>query len=174
MFDGHYLTRGREFAFRGGNVLCDVHKHGTGAVGYGYPERLPQSVRQLFHVAHNEVVLGDGHGYAGDVHFLEAVKADKVGSHVARDCHHGNAVHKRGGNAGDQVGRSGTGSCEHHARLAGCAGISVRRVRRTLFVGGDYMLYPVGIFIKRVVDIEHRAARITENDVRALFHEHFY
>ena len=165
----HRLGRlGREFAGVGGNVLGDVHQDRAFAAALGDAEGGPHGIGQFLHPAHRVVVLGDGHGHALDIGFLETVPPQQRGGHVAGERHHGHAVHEGGRDAGDQVGGAGAAGGQHHAGAAGGAGVAVRRMGRALLVGGQDMADAVGIFIQFVVQVQHRAAGIAENGIHAL------
>ena len=117
-------------------------------------------------------MLGDGHGDALDIGFLEAVPAQKVGGDVAGESHHRHAVHIGGGDAGDQVGGARAAGGQHHAGAAGGTGIAVGRVGRALLVGGQDMGDAVRIFVQFVVQVEHRAPGVAEDGVHPLLTEH--
>ena len=162
------------FGAGAGHVLGNVHQNGAFAAGLGNAEGLPHGVGQLFHMAHHEVVLGDGHGDAGDIHFLEAVLADQIGAHVAGKGHHGNAVHVRSGDAGDQVGGTRAAGGQHHAGAAGGAGVAVRRVGGALLVGGHNVGDLILCLVQFIVQIQDRTAGIAEHGVYTLFDQNFY
>ena len=156
----------------GGHILGDVHQHRALAAGLGNAESGPHGVGQLLHMPHNKVVLGDGHGDAGDENFLEAVLADIAGAHVAGEGHQGHAVHIGGGDAGDQVGGAGAAGGQHHAGAAGGPGVAVRRVAGALLVGGEHMADLVLALVQFVVEVQHRAARVAEQGIHALLHQY--
>ena len=58
--------------------------------------------------------------------------------------------------------------------LAGGPRIAVRRVRRALLVGRHDMRDLVAGLVQRVVQIQHRAARIAEQRVHALLQQHLH
>ena len=118
-------------------------------------------------------MLGNRHGDAGNIDLLEGVLANQAGADVAGDGNHGDRVHIRGGDAGDQIGRARAARGQTDAGFAGCAGISVRRVRRALLVCGQHMPDAVAVEIQRIVNIKNRAARISENGVNALLYQDF-
>ena len=155
----------------GGNILRDVDQHRTRTSGSGNAERIAHGVRQLLHIAHNEIVLGDRHGDAGDIDLLEGVSADEARADVAGDGDHRDGVHISRCDAGDEVGRARAARCEAHADLAGGTGIAVRRMSRALFMCRQNVMNAVAVFIKCVVDIEDRTARVAENGVNALLYE---
>ena len=125
-------------------------------------------------MAHDEIVLGDRHGDTGDVYLLERVAPDQAGADVAGDGDHRDGIHISGGNARDQVGRARARSGQAYADPTGRAGVTVRRVGCALFVGCQYMSNAVAVLVKCVIDIEHCAARVTENCIHALFDQYFH
>ena len=142
---------GGKLAGRGGDILGDIHQHGTLAPRLCNAERRPHRVRQILHAAHGVVVLGDGHRNALDIRFLKGILAQQAGCHVAGKGDHRHAVHIGGGNAGDKVGSAGAAGRQHHTGAPGGAGVAVRRVGSTLLVRGQYMAYTVRVFIQFVV-----------------------
>ncbi len=70
-------------------------------------------------VGDEEVVLGDRHRDAGDVGFLERVRADERAADLSGDGHDRNGVHLRVGERRHEVGRTGTGRRHTDAHLAG-------------------------------------------------------
>ena len=163
-----------KFADRGGDVLGDVHQHGAFAAALGDAEGGAHGVGQVLHVAHREIVLGDGHGDALDVGLLEGIPAQLGGGHVAGESHHGHAVHVGGGDAGDQIGGAGAAGGQHHAGAAGGPGVAVRRVAGALLVGGEDVAHTVGIAVQLIVQIQHGAAGIAEDGVHPLLHQHLH
>ena len=114
-------------------------------------------------------MLRDRHGNAGNINFLEGVLADERYADVAGDRDHGHRIHVSSCNAGDQIGCARARSCQDDTGLARCAGISIGRMRRALFVRGQHMANAVTILVERVVNIQDSASRIAENRVNTLF-----
>ncbi len=109
-------------------------------------------------------MLGDMAGDADGIGFLKRVGADQASRHLTGDDHHRDRIHQRIGDAGNRVGRAGTGCDEHDAGFAGRAGIALRRMGRCLFVADEDVADAL-LFEQRVVDREHRAAGIAEHDL---------
>ena len=129
-----------------------------------------QDARQVLDAAHEIIVLGAVAGDAGRVAFLERVRADEMGRHLAGDADERNRIHQGVGEAGDRVGRAGAGGDEQDADLAGRAGEALGGVRRALFVAHENV--PDLVLVEdRVVDRQHRAAGIAEDDLDALILE---
>ena len=78
--------------------------------------------------------------------------------------------HQRVGQAGDRVGRAGAGRHQHAADLAGRARIAFRGMHRALLVAHQDVPDLV-LREQRVVDRQHRAARIAEQVLDALIGE---
>ena len=112
-------------------------------------------------------MLGRGAGDADRVAFLEGVGADQMAGHLAGDDDERDRIHQRVDHAGYGIGGAGAGGDEHHADLAGRAGIAFGRMRRTLLVPNQDVLQLV-LLEQRIIDREHRAARIAENGVDTL------
>ncbi len=157
-----------------GDVLGQVDEHRAGPAAPCDAERFPYRIGQILHPLDDEIVFGDRHGDAGDVHFLEGVPAQQRHRHIARDGHHRDGIHIRRGNAGDQIGRAGAGGGEAHPHLSGGPGISVGRVGGALLVGGHHMPDPAAVFIKGVIDVEHRPAGIAEHGIDPLLEQTFH
>jgi hypothetical protein len=68
---------------------------------------------------------------------------------------------------GDRIGRAGTGGDQHHARLAGGAGIAFGHVAGALLVAHQDVLDGV-LLVQLVIDRQHRAARISEDMLDAI------
>jgi hypothetical protein len=126
-------------------------------------------VKRLFHdhghvfgVFDQKIVLHDGAGDAHCVAFLESVQPNRVGGYLARDDHHGNAVHIGRGNAGDGIGHARTGCDQRHAYIAGRAGIAVSGMHSGLFMPNQHMLNRV-LLVKSVVDMQHSATGVAPN-----------
>ena len=68
---------------------------------------------------------------------------------------------------GHEVGRAGTARAEAHAHAAGDPGVAVRGVGATLLVP-DQDVAELGIVAQDVVQRQHHAARVAEEDVDSL------
>ena len=79
-------------------------------------------------------MLGDRHGQSGNVDFLEGIPAKQGSPHLTGDGYYRHGIHIGGSQSSDQIGRAGTGSGDANADLAGSAGVTVRRMRRPLFM----------------------------------------
>ena len=136
---------------------------GPGRPGGGDLERLVQGARQFVHVLHQPIVLGAGPGDADRVAFLEGVGADQMGGHLAGEHDQRNGIHQRVGEAGDRIGGAGARGHQHHARLAGGAGIAFGGMSGALLVAHQHMGDAIRRLEERVIDRQHRAAGIAEN-----------
>ena len=124
------------------------------------------TLRQFGDVLHQVVVLGAGPRDADGVAFLEGVVADEMGRHLSGDADDRDGVAERIGQAGDRVGGAGTRGHQHAADLAGRARIAFGRMHGALLVPHQNVLHAVRLLEQRVVDRQHRAARIAENVLR--------
>ena len=79
-------------------------------------------------------MFGDRHRQSGNVDFLEGIPAKQGSPYLTGDGNYRYRIHIRGGQAGHQIGRAGSGGGDTDAGLPGGAGISIRRMRRPLFM----------------------------------------
>ena len=147
-------------------VLRDVHQHRSRTAGAGDVERLVERRRDVVHIGHQVVVLGDGQGDAGHVRLLEGVGADERAADLTGDADDGRRVEHGGGDSGDHVGRPGPGGRDGDPHLAGRPGVAVGHVGSALLVA--YQDVPDGIVQHRVVRRQDGAAGIPEHRVHPL------
>lgn len=60
-------------------------------------------------------MLGNGHGNAGGVNFLEGVAAQKAGADIAGNGYHGYTIHIGGSDTGDEIGGAGAAGGQNNA-----------------------------------------------------------
>ena len=149
------------------DVLGDVDNHGARTSGAGDVEGLVQHAREVVDVLDEPVVLGAGPRDADGVALLEGVVADQVRGHLAGDAHDGNGIHQRIGEAGDGIGGAGAGRDQHHADLAGRAGIAFGGVHRAALLAHQDVL-DLLLLEQLVVDRQHGAAGVAEDVLHAL------
>jgi hypothetical protein len=158
------------------HVLRDVDDHRAWTAGSRDMESLVQDSRQFGDVLHQVVVLGAGPGDADGVAFLEGVGADQVGGDLAGDDDQRNGIHQGVDDAGDRVGGAGTRGDQDHSGLAGGACIAFSRMGGALLVA-DQDVLQLRLREERVINRQHRAARIAEQHLDALVeeraHDHF-
>ena len=118
-------------------------------------------------------MLGHRHGDTVDIDLLEGILAQQGQGHVAGDRNNRNAVHVSSGDAGDQIGRSGTAGSHADTYFAGGARIAVRRVRGALLMGCQIMSDLISLFIKCIIYIQDRTAGISENGIHTLLEQAF-
>ena len=158
------LRRPGERALALEHVLGDVDEHWPGASAGGDVERLGDDAGDVVAVAHQEVVLGDRHRDAGDVGFLERVRADQGPADLAGDRHHRDRIHVGVGQRRHQVGGPGTRGRHTDPDPAGGVGVPAGSVTTALLVAHQHVTQLVGVE-QRVVDRQHRAAGDAEDDV---------
>ena len=142
-------------------VLGNVDHHRTRPAALGDMERLVQHARKLADVLDEVIVLGAGPRDADRVAFLEGIVADQMGRHLPGDAHDRDRIHERIGQAGDCIGGAGAGGHQHAADLAGRAGIAFGGMHGALLV--PHQDVPDLLLLEqRVIDRQHRAARIAE------------
>ncbi len=124
-----------KFADRRRYILCNIHQHRTGPTALRDIKRPPQGICKLFHIFHYIAMFGDRHGHTCNVNLLKAVLSQHGQRNVSRDGHHGDGIHKRCGNTCYKICSAGTACCQTHSHLSRGPGITVRRMRRSLFMG---------------------------------------
>ena len=119
-------------------------------------------------------MFGDGHGNAGDIDLLETVTSEKGNRHICCDRNDRNRIHIGSGDTSDQIGCTGTGGRHADAHFSGSSGITVCRMRSSLFMGGQDMMDFLVMFIKFIINIQDRTARIPKNGIHTLFFQAFH
>ena len=114
-----------------------------------------------------------GHGYADDVHLLEAVSADEVTGDVSGYGDHRHGIEECGSYAGDKVGRTGTRCSYDNADLSGSSCIAVCGMRSALLMGGQDVSDTVAAEVQLVEEVDDLSAGVAEYGVAALFNESF-
>ncbi|MNV76790.1 hypothetical protein D3C71_1701680 [compost metagenome] len=110
------------------------------------------------------------HRNAGNIRFLECVRADQAGEDVAGNYHQRNRVHISRRNTGDQVRCARTGSGDTDAYLAARSCVTVRCMNGSLLMPGQHMV-EIRKSIERIVNIQNGAARISEHGIDTLQHQ---
>ena len=150
-------------------VLRDVDQHRARAARLRDGERLENRRRDVLRARHQVVVLRDRQRDARDVGFLKRVGSDQLAAHLAGDADDRRAVHHRGGDAGDHVGRARPGRRNGDADLAARARVAVGHVRRALLVPDEDVADRIAEH--RVVRGQNRPARIAEDIGHPLAHQ---
>ena len=116
-------------------------------------------------------MFGDRHGDAVDIDFLEGIFAQKRQCHVAGDGNDRNTVHIGSRNTGDKIG--GTRPAGRHADtdFSGRTGVAVRCVGGTLLMGSQIVIDLISVFVKCIIYIQDRTARITKNGIHTLLEQ---
>ena len=169
--DGHFFDR-RVVKLSAEDVLGNVYQHRSGPSRPGDMERFGNDAGQLFHVFDQPVVLGDRHGDAGDVGFLERIGADEICLDLARDGDNRHRVHHGVGNGRDQVRRARSRSRKADADFAGGERIAFGHMARTLLVAHQNML-DVRELVERVIQRDDGPAGITKDRINAFALEAF-
>ena len=160
-----------KFADSRGDILRDINQNRTWAVALCDFKRLTDGICQLGNVAHDEVMLGNRHGDAGNIDLLEAVASNQRGADVAGDGNHRNGVHVCGRDAGDQIGCTRTGRSEYNTNLTGCACIAICRMGSALLMRRQDMTDAVRILVQLIINIQNCTARIAENRIGTLLEQ---
>ena len=99
------------------------------------------------------------------------ILADERRGHLAGDEDHRRAVHHRGVNAGDEVGRAGARGGHRDAHLASGAGIAVSHVGGALLVPYKYVVNAV--VQHRIVGGEDGSTGVAEDRLDPHVRQHF-
>src|SRR5438034_8618641 len=165
--------------FRQQDVLGHVDVHRTWAARAGQVEGLAHHPRQIFGVAHEEVLLRYWNSDARDVSFLKGVSADHAVGHVGGNRHQRDRVHVSVTDASHQIRRAWAAGAETHThgplllRLADRSrgsGVAIGHVTRALLVADEDVLQGRELG-QDVVQGHDGAARQPEDGGHALFHE---
>ena len=148
-------------------LVKNIDDHRAGPATGRHVEGLVQHPRQVGDVLYQVIVLGAGTGDADRVAFLEGVVADHVGRHLPGDADERDRVAQGVGEAGDRISGAGPRRDQHAADLAGRTRVSLGRMHRTLLVTNQHVAHLI-LMKQRVVDRQHRAARIAEQMFDAL------
>ena len=132
-------------------------------------ERLFEGRGQILNAVYQVVVLRDRQRDAGDVDFLEGVAPDQRLDHLAGDGHDRHRVEHGVGEPGDQVRRPWSRSHQADPRLAGSSRIPFGGQCRPLLEPHQDVVKPRAW--QRIVERNHRSARISENRVHTLVFE---
>ena len=149
------------------HVLGQIDHHRPGPAAARDGEGLVHDARQIGAAADEVIVLGRLARDAGGVGLLERVVADQMRGHLPGQADDGDAVHQRVQQAGDRVGRTRTAGDQHHADTAGAARVALGSVHGGLFVTNEDMA-DGGLLVQRVIDRQHGAAGIAEDDIDTL------
>ena len=164
------IARPDVVAFRELDVFRDVDHHRSRAAVRRDIECFVDHARKIGDVLHEIIVFRAGARDADRVALLECVVADEVCRHLTGDHDDRDRIHQRVGETGNRVGRTRTRRHEHRADLARRARVTFCRVHGTLLVPHEDVAELL-LLEQRVVDRQHRAARVAENVLDALIDE---
>ena len=149
------------------DVFRKVDDHRARAAGGGDVESFFDDARDLVDVPDEVAVFDDRQGHAEEIGFLERAASDHVLRHLTGDGDDRHGIHERVGQAGDQVGRAGSGSGHTEADFAGGTGVALGGKHPALLMarkdGADLFRTRKGL-----VDGHARPAGIGENGVGPL------
>ena len=132
---------------------------------------LLQDLRQIFRRLHEVVVLRDRRRDAADVRLLEGILADVGIADLPRNADERDRIHVCRRDARHEVRAAGAGRRQTHADLARRTRVAVCRMSRSLLVTHEDM--GKLLRVNRIVEVEHSAARIAENNAHALLAQTF-
>ena len=112
------------------------------------------------------------HRRASDVSLLEGISADRCTPDLASNRNHGNRVHHRRRETGDQVSRTGARGRDRYAHFARSARETVRCMGRALLMP-DQDVAQLRIATQHAVEREDRTAREAEHQVNTLVEKCF-
>src|SRR4029077_2055035 len=142
-------------------VLGDIDEHRAGPAGVRNHEGFANGACDVVRARYDHIVLGNRHGNAGDVDFLEGVGAEQFAADLSGDANHWRGIQHGGRYAGNHVGRARAGGSHGHAYAAAGSRVAVGHVGGALFVAHENVVQ-LG-FAKRVVHRKNRSARIAKN-----------
>ncbi len=153
--------------FRGSllGVFGDVNKHRAGASAIGDQKGLADGARNVLGFCDYHVVLGDGHGDAGDIDFLKCVGAQNFAADLAGNADDGRRVQHGRGDAGNHVRCAWTGGSHGDADSTAGSRVAIGHMRGALFVAYEDVMQLR--FTKRVVDGKNGATGIAEDFAHA-------
>ena len=148
------------------DVFRQIDDDRAGAAGGGDVERFFDHARDVMDVPDEIAVLHDRQGHAEEVGFLECSAADHFLRHLTGHGDDRNRIHECVGQAGDEVGRTGSGSGHAKPHFAGGARITFGRKNTALLMarqdGADFFGTR-----KCLMDRHARPAGISEDRVGA-------
>ena len=150
------------------NILRNIDQHRPRSSSLSNAKSLSDCFCKLCYIFDNIAVFCHRHYNACDINFLEGILSKKGSSNITGNCYHRNRVHTRGGNSGYQVGCTWAGSCQTHADLSCCTGVTVCCVGSSLLMGSKYMFDFITVSVKGVINVQNSSAWISENGIHAL------
>ena len=153
------------------DILGDVDRDRPRTPRARDEKSLFQHLRQILRRLHEVIVLRDRRRDAADVRLLEGILADVGIADLPRNADERDRIHVRRRDARHEVRAAGAGRRQTHADLARRTRVAVRRMSRSLLVAHEDM--GKLLRVNRIVEVEHRAARIAENNAHALLAQAF-
>ena len=126
---------------------------------------------KIAHVAHQIVVLDAGPSDTDCIHLLESVSADQPQRYLAGDHHDRRRIHVSVGDARDCVGRARPGCDQRYPHAPRSARIAFGHVHCALLVPHEVVSDAIARAPQLIVNVQHRAARITKDRIYAFMHE---
>ncbi len=115
-------------------------------------------------------MLGAGTGDSDHVGFLERVRPDQCGGHLAGDGHQGNGIHQGVRQTRNEVGRARSRGGDANAHFSCGLGITFGHMDRSLLVARVNQADPVAVLVKGVKDGKNGPAGQAPEHFHALFH----
>ena len=149
------------------DVLGNVHQHRSRTSRARDVERFLYGRSDVLDLHHEEVVLGDGQGYAGNIGFLKGIAADGGAGHLSGDCHQGHGVHLGRGDSSNEICGPGAAGGRADANAARGAGVAVCGHGGGLLVPHQHVAQ-LRIPGHGAIQWQHRSAREPEHYVDSL------
>ncbi|MNH15975.1 hypothetical protein D3C79_756010 [compost metagenome] len=148
-----------ELLGRVGHIFWNVDHDRTWATGLRQVECFFQNFGDFAGMFDHEAVLHDRPRNTDHVGFLEGIGTHHGARHLAGQDDHRNRVHVGGGNTGNGIGRARAGGYQHHAGLAGGAGVTVRHMGSCLLMTNQDVL-DFRFLEQRVVNMQESTTRV--------------
>ena len=156
-----------------GNIFWNIYQHRSRTPGLGDPESTADHISQFIDIFYNKIMLCDRCRDTCDINLLKAVFSKQRHTYVTGNSHYWNRIHVCGCDTGYQVGCTRSGSSQTHTDFSGGAGISIRCMGSSLFMGRKHMVNFIAMFIQFIVNVQNRSARITKYSIHALLLQTF-
>ena len=121
-------------------------------------------------------MLGDRQSHAGYIRFLKGICANRAACDLPGDRHNRRRIHHRRRQPCNQIGRAGAAGRNRYADLARRPRITIRHMRRALFMAHQHMMN-LRILGHRIIRRQNCAAGVAEHHIHPFtqqtFHDYF-
>ena len=105
--------------------------------------------------------------------FLKRIRANQMCRHLTGDAHDRNRIEQRIRQPCHRIGRTRPGSHQHHPDFTRRTGIAFGRMNRPLLMARQDVADMI-LLKQRIINRQHRATRVTKNDINPLILQGFY